>query len=74
MVRRVDEIIGHDQPMALAWEATYFRIGYWNKFSFPGNGYFKYSSWKSVFYSWWLDKDKEKRLKDAMAKGEAFTN
>ena len=45
LVRKLDEIIARDQPMSFAWEATYFRLGYWNRYSFPGKGYFRYSQW-----------------------------
>jgi microcin C transport system substrate-binding protein len=74
LVQRIDEIIGYDQPMSFAWEATFVRLGHWNRYSFPEKGYFKYSTWKSVFYSWWLDNDKDAKLKAARAKQAPLPN
>ena len=74
LVRKLDEIIAQDQPMSFAWEPTYFRLAYWNKFSFPGQGYFNYSNWKTTFHFWWLDPKKEAKLKKAMAEGQPVTD
>jgi len=62
LVRQLDEKIGKDQPMSWCWEPTYFRIGYWNRFSFPGKGYFPYSYWTNVFQYWWWDAEKNAKL------------
>lgn len=58
LVRKLDEKIARDQPMSWCWEPTYFRIGYWNRFGFPGKGYFPYSYWNDVFQYWWADAKK----------------
>ncbi len=65
LVRKLDALIGNEQPISFTWEPTYFRIGYWDRFSFPGKGYFKYSSWKNAFEYWWYDSKKAERLSRA---------
>jgi microcin C transport system substrate-binding protein len=72
LVQKLDEIIGNDQPISLCWEATFFRLAYWNRYSFPDKGYFKYSSWKSAFQFWWLDPEKDKKLTEAKAAGKSL--
>ena len=65
-IQELDEIIARDQPMSWCWEPTYFRIGYWNRVSFPGKGYFPYSYWTNVFHYWWWDADKAAKLKNPL--------
>lgn len=73
LVKQIDEIIGHDQPLSFAWEATFFRLGHWNRYSYPNNKpYYKYSNWLSSFQYWWYDKDKDEKLKKAMAASSAL--
>jgi len=72
LVRKLDEIIAHDQPMSFAWEATFYRTAYWNKFSFPGKGYFDYSDWSSMYHYWWYDEAKANKLKKAIGAGKRF--
>lgn len=72
MVQRIDELITSKQPYALTWESRETRVAYWNRFSFASKGYFDYSDWSSVFHYWWLDSDKETKLKAAKASGESI--
>lgn len=72
LVRRLDEIIGEDQPMSFAWEATFFRIAHWDKFGMPGKGYANYSSWRDAFHTWWFDDARAKRLEEARKANKAF--
>lgn len=69
LTRRLDEIVGNDQPMAFTWEMIYFRVAYWNRFSFPEKGYFNFSYWRNAFQYWWYDAKKDAKLKKAMADG-----
>jgi len=62
LVRKLDERIGKLQPMSWCWEPTFFRIGHWNRFGFPGKGYFPYSYWSDVFHYWWWDAEKAAKL------------
>ncbi len=73
MVKKIDELIGYDQPISFSWEPTYFRIAHWNKVSYPNNkAYTKYSNWLSSFHYWWYDKVKDERLKKAVAAKTEF--
>lgn len=73
LVRQIDELIGHDQPMAFTWEPTYFRIAHWNKFSYPdGKAYRRYSGWTNSYQFWWYDAEKAERLKKAVAANAEF--
>lgn len=66
LIQRLDEIIGEEQPLSFAWEANFFRIAHWNRYSYPDKGYFKYSSWRSAFHYWWLDNAKKAALEKAL--------
>jgi len=70
LVQKIDEMIGRDQPMSFAWEATFYRLGHWNRFGYPGKGYFQYSNWKNTFHYWWFDKDKDAALAKARKEGK----
>jgi len=74
LVRKLDEIIGRDQPLSFAWEPTFFRIAHWNKFSYPdGKPYRRYSTWLSSYHFWWADSAREAKLKKAVAAKTPFT-
>jgi microcin C transport system substrate-binding protein len=72
LVRRLDAILGEDQPMSFAWEATFFRIAHWDRFGMPGKGYANYSSWRDAFHTWWFDEARSKRLDEARKAGQPF--
>ena len=72
LVQRIDEIITAEQPYALTWEATETRLAYWNRFSFPKKGYFKYSEWWNAYLYWWVDAKKENALNAARSSGSAL--
>ncbi|MCB0416630.1 MAG: ABC transporter substrate-binding protein [Bdellovibrionales bacterium] len=67
LVQKLDKIIGDDQPLSMAWEPTFYRIAYWDKFGMEGKGYHKYTNWKALFHYWWYDKAEAEKLKKAMA-------
>lgn len=73
LVQELDETVMKDFPITFAWEAPYYRLAYWNRFSHPDKVYFNYSSWKDVFHFWWYDKEKDSKLKAAMQKGEPLS-
>jgi len=56
MVRKIDEMIAGDQPMAFFWELPYKRIAYRTTLTFEGKGYFKYTSWPGMIQYWWFSK------------------
>jgi ABC-type transport system substrate-binding protein len=73
LVRKLDETLVRDQPMGFTWEQTYLRVGYWNRFAFPGKGYFNYSHWRDIYEYWWYDAEKDAKLKKAMQSGEPLS-
>lgn len=73
LVRKLDRLIAKDFPMSFGWEPTYFRLGFWDRFAFPNEGYLKYSTWKDTFQYWWLDRAKAERLRVAKEKGEPLS-
>ncbi len=52
LTQQIDALIGRDQPMGFTWEPTFYRIAYWNRFSFSGKGYAPYDTWYTLFHSW----------------------
>ncbi len=72
LVQQIVKIIATDVPMTPTWEAKFFRIGYWNRFGFPGKGYQRYSTWRDAYQYWWLDTKKADALKTAVAAGAKF--
>jgi len=66
LVQKLARILAEDLPWGWTYERPFFPVAYWNKYSFPGKGYFKYSDWQTAFHYWWLDKDKVAKLKKAM--------
>ncbi len=72
LVQRIDALLGADQPMSFSYEATFFRLGYWNRYSFPGKGYFNYSTWKNAFNSWWMIRKKTQSLNKLWQKEPHF--
>ncbi|MBI1859669.1 MAG: ABC transporter substrate-binding protein [Deltaproteobacteria bacterium] len=66
LVAEVVKLIADDAPFTPMWEPKYFRIGFWDRYSFPGPGYFRYSKWHDAFQYWWLDPEKDRRLKSAI--------
>lgn len=72
LVRRLDEIIGDDQPLSFAWEASFFRVAHWDRFGMPGKGYYNYSAWRDSFHTWWFDEARAKRLDEAKKANKPF--
>lgn len=56
IVQEIDHILSEDQPFTFGWEANFYRIAHWNKFSYPGRGYFNYSKWTDSFDYWYTKK------------------
>ena len=72
LVRKLEEILSRDQPLSFAWEPRFIRLAHWNRYSFPGKGYFAFSTWSSAFHYWWYDAEKDKRLQEAMKSGASL--
>ena len=68
-IRQLEAILADEIPVSYLWEPTYFRLGYWNRFSFPEKGYYPYSRWRDAFHYWWFDPKKAENLKKAQQEG-----
>jgi microcin C transport system substrate-binding protein len=67
--RKIDHIIYQAYPYVLLWNINYTRLLYWNKFGTPDTVLSKYGNETSAYWYWWLDKDSEADLNDAMIRG-----
>ncbi len=51
---------------AFGWVAPYAaRVAFWNKFGYPKEGLSYSGDWRSIFYLWWVDPEKEQQMKKA---------
>ncbi len=69
LLRELDGLVFNAHPYALQWYAPSDRILYLNKFGMPEGGFTRYSDWRAVYTSWWLDPQKEAALVSAMQNG-----
>lgn len=64
--REIDQMIYQAHPYVLLWNINYTRLLYWNKFGTPDTVLSKYGDETSAYWLWWIDKDSEADLGDAM--------
>ena len=67
LMQQMDEILFNNHPYILGWGLSYQRIAYWNKFQFIPR---VIPTYLSSYYAWqyaWHDKNKNKKLRQAMA-------
>ena len=69
LMQQIDHIAYSNHHYVLDWYCPFVRVLYWNKFSYPEFQYSitGYHYWP-VFQYWWIDNDKDKELKAAVAK------
>ena len=67
--REIDRIIYDAHPYVLLWNINYTRLLYWNKFGTPPTVLSKYGNETSAYWYWWIDRDSEADLADAMRLG-----
>ena len=67
LMQEIDHIAFNNCHYILDWHCPYVRLLYWNKFGMPEYIYdlTGYYIWPSFAY-WWVDKDKEAALKNAI--------
>jgi len=73
ILRKLDKRLCELQPYALSYYAPHTRILYWNKFGMPKSVLGKQMSnavWTGIFTYWYIDPEKERALKEAMAKNK----
>ncbi len=65
--KEVDEIVCDIHPLSFGIKRLYRRFLFWDKFGFPEYMVDRFvGDSQSVFFLWWIDPEKEARLKDAM--------
>jgi microcin C transport system substrate-binding protein len=67
LIRELDGILAENYLYILEWDAPFERIGYWDKFGHPDSYYSRIGSYRDLQNFWWIDPQKEARLKQAMA-------
>jgi microcin C transport system substrate-binding protein len=67
LIRQLDGILANTYLYILEWEAPFERIAYWNKFGHPESYLTRIGSYRDMMGLWWIDPQKERQLKEAMA-------
>lgn len=70
LLRKLDKRLMELCPYALSYVAKHDRLIYWDKFGMPKSVLGKQMTsgvWTGIFPYWWVDPDKEARLKEAVA-------
>ena len=65
-IREIDYLLMEHVPYALMWGKDYERILYWNKFGNPPGYITKTGDYWSILRLWWIDREKQKRLQQAL--------
>jgi len=65
VLRRIDGLVFRQHPWILSWWSPYIRLLFWNKFGHPEWYLGRVSGADSLLTTWWLDPEKEARLKAA---------
>lgn len=71
-IRAIDGIICNDYPYAFGWFSNRERILYWDKFGHPARYFSRTGDYRDILSMWWIDPDREKGLKQAMAAGKTL--
>ena len=65
-LKALDALAVGQTHYAFGWVAPYAaRVAFWNKFGYPEEGLSYSGDWRSIFYLWWVDPEKEGELKKA---------
>jgi microcin C transport system substrate-binding protein len=69
IIREIDSLYAIQRPAALGTARTYQRLLYWNRYGYPEYMVSRYGGdWRSILTYWWLDPEKDAKLKEAMEK------
>ena len=71
-IQAMDRILTHQFYMVPHWYISYDRAVFWNKFDHPKINPSQNSIANNIVEWWWQDNEKDKKLKDARAKGKSF--
>jgi microcin C transport system substrate-binding protein len=68
IIREIDGIYSDIHPAAWGIARNYQRILYWDKFGYPEYMVTRFTGdYRTAFTHWWIEPEKEKALKEAMA-------
>lgn len=67
IIREIDGIVYAAHPYVLGWFSPCQRVMYWNKFSQPNFGVWRFNDREDMMYSWWIDPAQEAALEAAKA-------
>lgn len=65
-IQELDGLVFRQHPYVLSWGADNIRLVYWNKFGMPPWYLGRTARDDSLLATWWIDPEKEKRLKAAL--------
>jgi microcin C transport system substrate-binding protein len=66
LIRELDGILANEYVYLLEWEAPFDRVAYWNKFGHPESYFSRIGSYRDMETLWWIDPERERRLREAM--------
>ena len=72
LIREVDGIVSNTHSYVLSWYQPCQRVMYWNKFGIPEYGLRRVADYDDFYQTWWVDPDKEAKLKAARKADEAL--
>ncbi|MBL7052475.1 MAG: hypothetical protein ISS00_01875 [Candidatus Marinimicrobia bacterium] len=73
IIREIDGIYSDIHPAAWGIARNYQRMLWWDKFGHPEYVVSRYGGdYRSIFANWWIDPEKEARLKKAMKNGDSL--
>ncbi len=73
IIRAIDSIYSDIHPAAWSTYRPYQRVLYWDKFGYPEYMFSRFTGdYRSIYTLWWIDPQKEARLKAAMANNETL--
>lgn len=66
IIQEIDGILANAHHYALAWDAPFHRIAYWNKFGHPESYLTRVGDSTDIPFYWWIDPQKEQQLANGM--------
>jgi microcin C transport system substrate-binding protein len=67
LIQELDGILASQYVYILEWDGPFQRIAYLNKFGHPDSYLSRIGEYRDMIALWWIDPQKEKRFRDAMA-------
>ena len=67
LIRELDGILAKEHHYILTWAEPFQRVAFWNKFGHPENYFTRLGDYREPPTLWWIDPQKEQRLRRAMS-------